>query len=376
MDSKQMSETNDDTVEAVIVDSAGPGDKEQPPGKKEASRSTGTGARVMVLLFVVVALVFGTLAAGGQLQPLFKKITASFDHVQPSQEPAAVLPTDQPLATSPQYNETVPVISHEADSFVLPVTMIPDVQPAAEPGKPADSVAAEPVIKDGGVGKAEIDRLMTTIDTLSRELALMRQAQGELKTNRDQQQQMDLQVRIGWLVDPAISLQQIQQAWEEIALLPGLSAEQRHEANRMHALATRSSRLVHQWREALVKWADMMVVPVHPEILPQPEHPWLAWIVGQFHVHKAPSAEAERLSGLRNRLLDAARHLSLEAWPDKTAWQSLRAALLLQEQAMSDAKGEAMPELGLPENLDALQHDILVLHDTALSWKARGQGGI
>ncbi|EAU53444.1 hypothetical protein SPV1_12877 [Mariprofundus ferrooxydans PV-1] len=47
----------------------------------------------------------------------------------------------------------------------------------------------------------------------------------------------------------------------------------------------------------------------------------------------------------------------------------------MQAQAMAAAKGEAMPELGLPENLDALQQDIATLHDTAERWNARGQGG-
>ncbi|OIO67223.1 MAG: hypothetical protein COW18_01950 [Zetaproteobacteria bacterium CG12_big_fil_rev_8_21_14_0_65_54_13] len=372
MDNKQTPETNDEAIEAVIAESVGQAE----PSPK---RGTGLLTRVLVLLFVVVALVFGTLAAGGHLQPLLQKLTASFDAVPPSQapiDPEQVVAQPAPAATQDE------AISHEAGSFVLPVTApaTPVVDTPAEPVEPAPAVEEEPamapVISQPVVGKAEIDHLMTTIDTLSGELALMRKAQNELKTNRDQQQQMDLQVRTGWLVDPAISLQQTQQAWEEIALLPGLTAGQRDEANRMHALATRTAREVKQWRETLVKWADMMVVPVHPEVLPQPEHPWLAWIVGQFHLHKAPSAEADRLSGLRTRLLDAARHLSLEAWPDKATWQALHAELLLQVRAFSAANAEPMPELGLPENLDALQRDVALLHSTAQSWKARGQEGI
>jgi len=372
MDNKQIPETNDDAIEAVIAESAG--QAEAPP-----KRGKGLLTRVLVLLFVVVALVFGTLAAGGHLQPLLQKITASFDTAP---QPHATMDSGQVVAETPAAAKDE-AISHEAGSFVLPVTapVAPvvekaPVEPVAEEPAAVEEPAVAPVINQQVVGKAEIDRLMATIDTLSGELAMVREAQGELKTSRARQQQMDLQVRTGWLVDPAISLQQMQQAWEEIALLPGLTAGQRDEANRMHALATRTAREVKQWRETLVKWADMMVVPVHPEMLPQPEHPWLAWIVGQFHLHRAPSAEADRLSELRTRLLDAARHLSLEAWPDKATWQALHAELLLQVRAFSAAKAEPMPELGLPENLDALQQDIAVLHNTALSWKARGQEGI
>lgn len=144
----------------------------------------------------------------------------------------------------------------------------------------------------------------------------------------------------------------------------------------MRALATRLARLVQQWRETLVKWSDTVAVPVHSEILPQPKQPWLAWIVGQFHVYKAPSEEACRLSGLRARALNAARHLALGEWPDKSSWQLLHAKLLLQAQAMYAGKGQTVPKLDLPDNLDTLQQDIAKLRAAALSWKARGHRGV
>ena len=188
MDNKQTPETNDEAIEAVIAESVGQAE----PSPK---RGTGLLTRVLVLLFVVVALVFGTLAAGGHLQPLLQKLTASFDAVQPSQapiDPEQVVAQPAPAATQDE------AISHEAGSFVLPVTApaTPDVDTPAEPVEPAPAVEEEPamapVISQPVVGKAEIDHLMTTIDTLSGELALMRKSQNELKTNRDQQQQMDL----------------------------------------------------------------------------------------------------------------------------------------------------------------------------------------
>ena len=390
-ENKPVSETNDAAIEAVIADSAG-GNEPQPEAEEGAQRKTGLATRILVLLFVVIALVFASLAAGGKLQPLFDKVKASLSTLHPASVDSHSVTEPQAESSAVVPDESATAITHESGSFVLPVTPSDGStsdqsaadqsgadqqveQAQSQPVEPAAEVTPPPAVESSSVGKAEIDRLMTTIDALSNELALMRKAQNELKTNREQQQQMDLQVRTGWLVDPAISLQQVQQAWEEIALLPGLTAGQRDEANRMHALAARSVHLVDQWREALVQWADMMAAPAHPEMLPQPEHPWLAWIVGQFHLHRAPSDEVRRLSGLRTRLLDTARHLTLEEWPDKASWQSLRAELLLQAQAMAAAKGEAMPELGLPENLDALQQDIATLHDTAERWNARGQGG-
>ncbi len=178
---------------------------------------------------------------------------------------------------------------------------------------------------------------------------------------------MNLHVRLRWIADPAARLPQMQLAWEEIALLPGLSDEQRSVAVRMHQLARTDVAKLHQWRLAIRKWADTLIVPAHEDILPQPEHPWLAWIVGQFHLRQAPSLEARKLSALREQLFDAARLLILESWPAQGEWQALRARLLLEVRS-HQADAASPVELGLPDDFTVIQNDILTLRKTARDW--------
>ncbi|MDX8404746.1 MAG: hypothetical protein R8K50_01180 [Mariprofundus sp.] len=452
---KPAAEPQSDTALPVSESSASD-HPEQPASGQAIKDGGGKFGRIIALLFVVIALVFGALAAAGQLQPLLHKLTASFDTdtagehataqaVQPgltqprtdtpdSGEPAPAqiaAVTEEPLesiseaipepvsasaersvealakqlaakpsseqpatqrASTAQTQTEVEAVSPAAIQTIAPVKpQRAEETLAASPGRAvadaamqaqsdataaANAAAQAQALADRRESRAEIKRLMQTIGTLSNELARMNKAQGELKANQQHQQQMELQVRLGWLSDPAITLPQQQQAWEEIALLPGLTQAQRQQARQMHVQISAVSRQVQQWRDTLKRWADVMVAPAVVEVLPQPEHPWLAWIVGQFHVHKAASAETQQRSALRSRLLDTSRQLATESWPENAAWQSLYTALLVQVQAIAAAQGKPVPELGLPASIDSLQQNLRQLHDTAMAWKARGQEGI
>ena len=185
---------------------------------------------------------------------------------------------------------------------------------------------------------------------------------------------MNLQVRLRWITDPASRAPQIKLAWEEISLLPGLNSEQRNTAEAMHALASTNVQKRREWQAALNKWADALTTPVHEDILPQPEHPWLAWIVGQFHLRQAPTEESRRLSALRERLLNVSRALTVEAWPGDGEWQSLHAELLLQVKAMQDEADETAIDLGLPDNFSEIITNMTTLRDAARAWPSSTTG--
>jgi len=339
-------------IEAVIADSASavPEDKTSTETEAEPSEKSHGGRNFMLIVLLVVAAVLGSLALSGKLAPLYQSLVSMSQNTAVEQQPL---------------EKAKPVAAKAAVAHVV-----------KKPVAPAQPVAASQAEHKARVSSQEVQTLLSSIQVLRDELQQMSDAQQSLRNGLQEQQQMNLQVRLRWITDPASRLPQLQLAWEEISLLPGLSEAQRSEAVRMHALARSRVQQLKQWQDALSKWADALVTPVHRNILPQPEYPWLAWIVSQFQLRQAPSVEARHLGDLRARLLDVARHLTLESWPAKGAWQSLQAELLLQIKAMrldgGHHNGEAI-ETGLPESFDAIQADINSLRQTALQWQQEGE---
>ena len=212
----------------------------------------------------------------------------------------------------------------------------------------------------------EVQQLLDSINSLSNELQRVRGDQAAMQAALMQEQRINLEARLRWITDSASHLPQLQLAWEEIALLPGLSQDQ--QAETMLALAQKDSLLTRQWQMNLEKWANTLVTPTHENIIPKPEHPWLAWVAAQFSLSRAPSTEEEQLDGMRLTLLETSKRIALENWPDRQTWQTLRARLLLQLQQMQLAETGNTPELGLPENFDAIAKDIETLRETARQW--------
>lgn len=310
----------------------------------EAAKSSGTLSRVIGFLLLVVAIIAGGLAANGQLMPLIDSLRATIGSQQEVED-----------STSPVIE---PVVRE-----MKPVEPLVQSEPAAAPAQ--EAIAAS----------EESRELLATIEQLREELKGMEASQRSLRRGLLEQQRMNLQVRLRWITDPASRAPQIQLAWEEISLLPGLSGEERQRAEAMHALARGSVQQIDAWQASLQKWADALSTPVHQNVMPKPEHPWLAWIVGQFHLRQAPTEEARRLSGLRERLLSVSRALTLEQWPADGAWQSLHAELLLQAKAMQEEADGAVIDLGLPEDFSAIRKDMKTLRDAARQWSERAKGG-
>ena len=339
-DTNTTKSPDQDAIDAVIAGSASASasDEAQP---EKSGQSHGGRNFILVLLLIVVA-VFGALSLSGQFLPLYASLTARFHNAsEPQHRPLA-----KPAVAPVKSGSTKPVAS----------------EPAA---RPHPVTTQSPVVSSG-----EIHRLLSRIEALHDDLRQMENTRRELQNALKEQQQMNLQIRLRWIADPASRLPQLQLTWEEISLLPGLSDRERREAASMHMLARHRVQQLKQWQSALKKWIDALSIPVQQNILPEPQYPWLAWIVKQFQLRPAPSMEARRLDSLRNRLLDVSRQLILESWPEKGAWQSLQAELLLQIKAMrhTGADDAGTVETGLPENFDGIQSDIRKLRETALQW--------
>lgn len=327
---KDMSEKKS---EAEIVISATP--SEATASEEKPSGGLAKFAGFILLVLIIIA---GGLAANGQLVPLLETVQGKFASQQ-SPEPE--------------------VVTSESENPPL-------YQPAPEP-----EVAA---VSSNETPSTEAEVLLATIEQLRSQLQSMESSQRALQDGLIEQQKMNLQVRLRWITDPASRAPQIQLAWEEISLLPGLSSEQRSQAESMQSLARATVQSLRDWQASLQKWADALVTPAHEDIIPTPEHPWLAWITGQFHLRQAPTQEARRLGSLRERLLNASRVLTLEKWPSDGEWQSLHAELLLQVKAMHGQRSESATDLGLPENFTAIQKDLHTLRESARLWSRTPQG--
>jgi hypothetical protein len=340
--------------EAAIADNASTAAADKAPADKtpaetaSAGKSRG-GRNFILIVLLVAAAVLGSLALSGKLVPLYQSLTSML--------------------------QTTYVQQHAPEKKKVVVAKAAVTHVVKKPVVTSQPVPISPVQAKPRISSEEVQALLSSIDVLRGELQHMSDAQQTLQNGLKEQQQMNLQVRLRWIADQASRLPQLQLAWEEISLLPGLSDAQRNEAVRMHALARSRVQHLKQWQDALNTWADALATPVHRNILPEPEYPWLAWIVKQFQLRQAPSIEAQHLGDLRARLLDSARHLTLESWPPKGAWQSLQAELLLQIRAMHHQAGDENAdavETGLPKNFDAIQADITTLRQTALQWQQEG----
>jgi len=369
--------TADNQAEMVISASAADASSDSHSDKESShKKSTSSRGKIITVIILIILIVAGALATNGQLQSLIESTKTNLASLNENGTPETT-PTAVPAAPEPDFQTEAAV---EADP--APET-IPEAEPAIQP-EATSKMATEPVTPPvseppaidamATISSNEISALLTTIDSLRGELSRMEESQYALRTGLSEQQHMNLQVRLRWITDPASRLPQIQLAWEEISLMVNLTAEQRATAEQMHVLARDSSRALRNWQDALVHWADALSVPTHEDILPQPEHPWLAWIVGQFHLRQAPTIEARRLASLRTQLLMVARQLSLESWPEQGAWQTLHAELLLQLKAMRKQDESLTVELGLPDNFEATQADINRIRKAAKVWAANAEG--
>lgn len=416
--------TEDATIESVIEDSA-VADAES---TEQQSPSSHGLRNFILLLLLIIAAVIGALALSGKLMPLYQSLSAKMHvplgmHQQTEQdteasavvghaaarieEPesttstpaeAVSMPTNAadavqaPAVESPTNSEASDAVVHQvvSDTAIsnVPVSAPSEVEsvavantvastskaeetvakPLPQMAEPAENTTQEPL-----ASSQEVHALLSTIEQLHQELQQMEATQQHLQHGLRQQHQMDLQVRLRWISDPASRLAQMQLAWEEISLLPGLSAAQRSQAEQMHQLARHRAQQLQQWQHALTSWANRLDAPTFKNVLPEPEHPWLAWIVSQFQLHQAPPLGMRKLESLRARLMDAARQIALESWPDQAAWQSLRAELILQATSMQAASRQTNHvDISLPESFAAIQADIHTLRTTAQQWAHSG----
>lgn len=321
--------------------------------KQSGTKSQKSGFLVPLLIIAVFAVLVWLIVSG--------KIDLGVSITKPQMIPLESTQTSEPTKPVP-----TPPASQQAVETTKPETVTPSA-PKVEMRLENHIPRSQPPVRNAASSK-EVQQLLDAITGLGNELQQLRSDQAAMQAAIMQEQRINLEARLRWIADPASHLPQIRLAWEEISLLPGLNQDQRLQAEAMLKLAEKDSLLTRQWQMNLEKWADTLSTPAHENIIPEPKHSWLAWIAKQFSLSRAPSIEEEQLDTMRLALLDAAKRVALENWPDRQEWQTLRARLLLQLQQMQQAETGNTPELGLPENFDAMTQDIATLRETARQW--------
>jgi len=234
----------------------------------------------------------------------------------------------------------------------------------AEPEPVADIETAPEVVS---ASSDEVNRMLAAMNQLQGELKSLHQQQQQLEAQQQAIQRMQLRARLGWITNPANHLAQIQLAWEEIALMPTLSADERQQAEAMLALAEKDLRALQSWQQIMQIQADALTRKEHADIIPAFENRWLNWIAEQFSIRPSLSQQEAEDAKLREQLLNTSRNIEIEQWPDTKAWLQLRSTLQLRmvTAATSDS---AEAKLELPESFDAIRNDIDQLRQTAATW--------
>jgi hypothetical protein len=349
-----------DSADIDTAEETGKADVEPVKTLEKKSAEKKKGSRTILVLLITAAVLLGVLAANGQLQPLYYSFTSWIASL--SARPP-VIPPQPGLPTSVDMQHMLKKI----DSMQLELKQMAKAQKQLPPPQP-DNTVEKLRVELSEVTKTLDSLRNDSIANLSAELNQVAEAQKALRSSLQEQQQMNLQLRLRWITDPASRLPQIKLAWEEISLMDGLSGEQRVKAEEMHVLARNAVQELRQWRASMQKWADTLAVPLHKDILPKTNYPWLDWAIGQFHLRPAPTEEARQLIRLKNELKNVISQLAAETWPAKNDWQQLRAQLVLQARSRQIGHSTEPVEPDLPSSFETIKTDINTLQQTAQQW--------
>lgn len=220
-----------------------------------------------------------------------------------------------------------------------------------------------------------ITTLQESMQGLQSELQILREQQQDVAHSQSLLESMQLHSRLTWIMQHNSHLPQIKLAWQEISLLPSLTAEQRAQAEAMLKLAEQRQNDVHQWQQEI----DHLIVSFKPSeydnvistTITDDSNPWLQWLINQFSLKPSQNSQEVALLTLKNALLGIKQGMDLEQWPAGTAWTELRAQLqlrLVEQFNTNRGENEQAKTLQLPEQFNAIQTDVKKLRQAAQSW--------
>jgi len=331
----------DDNLSDIEEAAAVKAESKEPSTPKQGTTPKKSSNKLLLLLLFISLLTAGYIFAP---QPMKNEALALVKAWMKSKQ-----------STQPQQKaETTP----EVVAPKLPELATIESEPVAEPEPTPEVISAS---------SDEVNRMLEAMNQLQRELTSLRQEQQKLEAQQHAVQRMQLRARLRGISNPVNHLSQIQLAWEEISLMPMLSADERQQAGAMLALAEKNLRALQGWQKILRAQADSLTSKKHDNIIPTYENRWLNWIAEQFSVRPSQSKQEAEDTKLRDTLLNTSRNIGIEQWPDTKAWLQLRATLQLRMVADEEVESSTS-KLELPESFDAIRSDIDQLRQTAATW--------
>ena len=232
--------------------------------------------------------------------------------------------------------------------------------PAPEPVAAPEPEPVQPILPEDIATSEEVRALMRTIDALRGEMGALQSEQSALRQDLRARQQLELRMRLRRLIRPDVSLTQMAAYWQDIALLPILSGDERQKAESLRERADSNAAMVAAWRRHLEGFAERLSLPAGEDIIPKRDDSWWGWIADQFHLRRVPLTKQRELLALRKRLLTASHDLAVERWPETKPWNRLLSDLRAQFGDEADRE--------LPERFKAIQEDIQAMRDSAGQW--------
>lgn len=333
-----LSDIDEASTSNVVAEEDSQPEKSSSP--EESSTPKKSSNKLPLLLLFISLLTAGYIFAP---QPLKDEAVDLFNTLIQAKQ------TSQPQAPTADTPKTV-----EVEPVTTKREPIAAIDPPAEP----EVISAS---------SDEVNRMLEAMDQLQGELASLRQKQQKLETQQHAVQRMQLRTRLRWITNPANHLSQIQLAWEEISLMPILTADERQQAEAMLAMAEKNKLELQKWQQVLQSHAKALGTQKHENVIPTFENPWLNWIADKFSIRPSLSEQEVENAKLREALLNTSRNLETEQWPDSKTWLQLRSTLQLRVVAAADT-GSTEAKLELPDSFDAMRKDMDQLRQTAATW--------
>ncbi len=189
--------------------------------------------------------------------------------------------------------------------------------------------------------------LVQAMDELSARLDALEQLLRTRQTALAAERRSLLLLGLARAAAPHASLAEIASGWR-LAAVAETDPKAREEAKAHADEAERALAEAMKARHALLAAAETLASRWRAEnVIPTPDNPWLARLVGWIHLYRAPPKEAARRAQLAVHLRALADDLLFGRAPSDASWEPLRAEVLLALRAQGK-------RLALPRSLAAI----------------------
>lgn len=233
-------------------------------------------------------------------------------------------------------------------------------RPAAPPAAPEQAGHVPPE------ARVRLMALMQALDGLSARMQSLEEALSARREALEAERRTMFELGLARAAAPGGTLAEVAAGWR-IAAAAAPAGPARQAARERAREAARLVREALEAHRALARAAEALRAPWEPHnLIPQPDNPWLARLVGWVRLYRAPPRDVARRAELAARLRAVAEGLLLGEAPAADRWEALRAEALLDLRALGRR------DLRLPRALAPIAARARALREAA---RARLEGG-